>query len=442
MDERERGDESPARLAEERYRVVVEQTSDGVFFFDSQTKRILETNATLQRLLGYSASELAAMTIYDLIAHDRDSIEANIRRALANGHRSIGERRYRRRDGSLVDVEARVATMPGHEPELLCAVVHDVTQRKRTEQRLQESERRFRQLFEQSVDAVLVHDAEGSVVDANHKACNSLGYTREEFLCMSVGDYEMRLLSKEERAERERAGGTLWQRITSGEPGTVSGVHMGEHRRKDGTTFPVEVHVGGVDYSGKRMILSSIRDITEHRALEDRLRHEAAHDPLTGLANRATFLRELERATAAASRERTSVAVLFVDLDDFKEVNDTFGHHYGDLVLAAVADRLRGCLRAGDTVARIGGDEFTILVERPAGHDELTRLAERLSAELQEPFPIGATDVQTRISASIGVSVSGPALPGGEALLRQADLNMYRAKEAGKARWEFAEIGG
>lgn len=255
---------------------------------------------------------------------------------------------------------------------------------------------------------------------------------------MTVADYEMRLLTEGERAERQRTGGTLWQRIVANEPGTVSGVHLGEHQRKDGTTFPVEAHIGGVDYGGERMILSAMRDISERATLEERLRHEAAHDPLTGLANRATFLEELERAVSAASRHRAPVAILFIDLDDFKEVNDTFGHHYGDQVLAAVADRLRSCLRAADTLARMGGDEFTVLIERPAANEELTRLAERLCEEVQEPIPVGVTAAQTTLSASIGVYVGVPAAPGGEALLRRADAAMYRAKEVGKARWEFA----
>lgn len=428
----------PLRWTGERYRAVLEQTSDGIFVFEAQTARILQSNSALRRLLGYSAGDLASMTIYDLIAHDRRSIEDNLNRALANGHRFIGERRYRRADGSHVDVEARVALMPGEESGLMCAVVHDISERKRAEERLFESERRFRQLFEQSVDAVMIHDLEGNVVDANQRACEALGYTREELLSTNISDHEMRLLSAEEHAEREKNGGTLWQRVVSSEPGTVSGIHFGEHRRKDGTTFPVEIHVGGVNYDGRRMILASMRDITERRDLEARLRYEAAHDPLTGLANRAAFLDELDRAVAAASRQRTPVAVLFIDLDDFKEVNDTFGHHYGDMVLAAVARRLKSCLRAGDMVARIGGDEFTILIEHPASEDELSRLSERLAAELKEPFPVGATDMRTTLSASIGVTVSIPDEPGGEAVLREADAAMYRAKASGKSRWEFA----
>ncbi len=143
-------------------------------------------------------------------------------------------------------------------------------EREQAAEALQESQRQFRNLFEQSVDALLIHDASGKIVDCNAAACRSLGYSREELLRLSVRDFATNLLTPEERASK--AGGSLWQRVMAGEPGEVSGVHLGEHRRKDGTTFPVEVRVGSVIYNGELLILASARDITDRKRAENELR--------------------------------------------------------------------------------------------------------------------------------------------------------------------------
>nr|MDP9478110.1 EAL domain-containing protein [Actinomycetota bacterium] len=254
---------------------------------------------------------------------------------------------------------------------------------------------------------------------------------------MRVGDYETNLLSPEEREGRERRGGTLWQRIVANEPGAVTEVSEGEHRRKDGTTFPVEVRVGGVVYAGERMILASSRDVAERKALEERLEHQAFHDPLTGLPNRALFQDRLEHALARAGRDDGAVAVLFLDLDDFKVVNDSLGHEAGDKLLVEVAGRLRGCLRPGDTAARLGGDEFAVLLEGAAGEGEALRVADRIGDALKTPVPLGARGShEARANASVGVALGRSGQRAGD-LLRDADVAMYGAKARGKARHEL-----
>src|SRR5918998_243258 len=168
--------------------------------------------------------------------------------------------------------------------------------RKKAEEELQESQKRFEQLFNQSVDALVVHDESGRIVDCNTEAYRSLGYSKEELLSLSIGDISTNVLSPEERVAKERDGGTMWQRAMASEPGTIAGVHYGEHRRKDGTTFPVEVRVGSVDYAGRRMILASVRDITERKRAEEALRQETAMVQLLEMvaltANEAPSLEE------------------------------------------------------------------------------------------------------------------------------------------------------
>ena len=178
--------------------------------------------------------------------------------------------------------------------------------------------------------------------------------------------------------------------------------------------------------------LISLRDITERKALEQRLMQQALHDPLTGLPNRTLFMNRLEHALDRGRRRESSVAVLFMDLDNFKFVNDSLGHEAGDLLLVAVSNRVQPCLRSEDTIARLGGDEFAVLIEDVKYTSEPAYVAQRIVEELQAPFTLGSQPVV--ITPSIGIAVGDSAQDPPEHLLREADLAMYRAKEDGKAR--------
>jgi diguanylate cyclase (GGDEF)-like protein len=185
-------------------------------------------------------------------------------------------------------------------------------------------------------------------------------------------------------------------------------------------------------------VVLSMRDISERKVLEDELRHQAFHDALTGLANRALFEDRLAHGLAGARRHGRPVAVLFLDLDDFKTINDSLGHGSGDDLLRAVAIRIAGIVRVTDTAARLGGDEFAILVDVMDDEDEAEEIAERLLGALTPPFVVGGREL--RIRASIGVAHSDGSL-GVDELLRNADTAMYAAKEAGKGRIETFQPG-
>jgi diguanylate cyclase (GGDEF)-like protein/PAS domain S-box-containing protein len=298
---------------------------------------------------------------------------------------------------------------------------------------LRQREARFRSLVQNSSDVVVVLTFDGSVIYESDAVRPVLGHEPSQG-------------SGETFAERVHADDLHTLRTLFDELATRPGSHRTcelRLRHADGTWRWVEIigqnrcgdpAVGGV--------VLNYRDVTERKRLEDQLQHEAFHDPLTGLANRALFRDRVEHAMARRGRQPArSPAVLFIDLDDFKLVNDSLGHDAGDQLLTAVAERLRGCLRREDTAARLGGDEFAILLEE-AGEPMAAELANRILESLGQPFVLQAR--QLFVQASIGIVVAGSsdaddALT--DHLLRNADAAMYAAKSTGKARHVFYEAG-
>ena len=677
---------------------VFENVAVGMALLD-EAGRITGANPAFGRMFGYAHEDLRGVPFSSLVHRDDAAANEAAFRELTEEERDdhAAERRCLKKDGSILLARLTASSLRGDDgvaPSVV-VVVEDITERKETEEALRESERRFRQLFENSSSAFFVHDEEGRIVDCNSEACRVLRYARDELLALSVGDVAMGLLTEEKR--REQRGETLWARVLRARPGQIVGSENNELRRKDGSTFPVEVDVGAIDYRGRRMIFASARDvtrrqqteeelrksedrlsatqriarignwdydldrdeaywsdelyltfgfepqsfvpnyrsffrsvhpddlrgvmgsirralyggenisvdyriirpdgdlravhtqyeavrdeegrpkrligtvqdvterrqaerarreaeqryrtlveqipavtyidnadgvsssiytspqmeqmlgyapnewlanpdlwtkilhpedreralaevrrtnetgdpfeieyrmisrdgrvvwvrdeavlmrnedgaprfwqgvmfdITERKGLEERLSYQAFHDSLTGLPNRTLFANRLDHALAREDRHEGSMAILFLDLDDFKAINDSLGHEVGDGLLVAVAERLTSSVRPADTVARLGGDEFTVLLEGVEGDWEAAVTAGRLEDGLRAPFVVAGHELF--VTASIGVV---PRISyGNEAqeLLRDADVAMYRAKENGKARYEVYDPG-
>ena len=202
----------------------------------------------------------------------------------------------------------------------------------------------------------------------------------------------------------------------------------------DGSPVPVAVTIQTHSmHGGRTQIVSTIaHDISELKLTQAQLEHQATHDPLTGLPNRALFQELGEQALARSNRYGTTVAVLFLDLDRFKPVNDSLGHTVGDELLVHIATRLRSSIRRGDVVARFGGDEFVILCEHPAGQTEMVELARRLIAALSVPVPVQSTEAT--VGASVGIAIGGGGRVTIDTLIRDADAALYQAKEDGRGR--------
>ncbi|HJQ27694.1 MAG TPA: PAS domain S-box protein, partial [Rubrobacter sp.] len=278
---------------EERLRLVVRATDETIW--DSDILADEQTwNGAVETMFGYPSGQRTETTWWEERIHpeDRERVLSGIDAILESGEEMWSEEyRFRRADGSFSTVVDRAYLVrdAGGRAVRMIGSMADVTERKRAEAELRENENRFRQLFDQSVDALFVHDASGKIVDCNAEACRSLGYSREELLSLRVRDLATDQISEEEKLSRTKP--TLWQRALSGEPGKVAGIHRGEHRRKDGTVFPVEVYVGSVDYGGERMIFASARDITGRNRAEEELNRRAQ---LLDLTQDAVIVRDFE----------------------------------------------------------------------------------------------------------------------------------------------------
>ncbi len=287
-----------------------------------------------------------------------------------------------------------------------------------------EREISMRKLFSENPQPMWVFDrGDLHFLEVNDAAIEHYGYTRDEFLAMSIVD--IRPTEYLPMLLRELANQT-----------DLSHNGTRRHRIKDGRVIDVQATSHHLMFDGVQAVLVAIQDVTERNRLEDQLRYRAFHDALTQLANRSLFADRVEHAIARQARAECSIAVVVLDLDGFKTINDSLGHTAGDQLLVAAAQRLTNQLRPGDTAARLGGDEFAILLEDITSLDEVAALAERLLEVFRAPFAVAGK--QLLVTGSLGVALNRPG-DGAEELVRNADMAMYLAKGDGKACFRIYE---
>jgi diguanylate cyclase (GGDEF)-like protein/PAS domain S-box-containing protein len=295
---------------------------------------------------------------------------------------------------------------------------------------LRRSEERFRSLVRNSIDVQLIADATGRITYESAAVERVRGYRAEDRVGRNI-------LDDVHPDDREWAAQMVRDVVLV--PGSQVAAEV-RVRHADGSWLVIEaVAKNLLDDPAVGGVVVNYRDVTGRKSLEDELKRQAFHDSLTGLANRALFADRLGHAISRAERSPTSLAVLFIDLDDFKTVNDSLGHSEGDQLLIAVADRLRAGVRAGDTIARMGGDEFAILIEDPADGETPIDVGHRVLTQLEPPFVHGGKELFVR--ASIGIATTRSRDHTADELLRNADVAMYTAKSHGKNRLEVFEPG-
>lgn len=294
----------------------------------------------------------------------------------------------------------------------ISCIGEDISERKKSEDVL----KRYQLMSEHAWDLMLFLSREGRVLEANDAALKAYGYSREEILTKTLYD----LRTSEEAA-------TINAKLSEAENQSI--LYETVHRRCDGTPFSVEASLQGADIGGTNVLLAIMRDITDRKHAEETINHLAYHDPLTDLPNRILFYDRLTVAMATARRNGHMLAVMFLDLDRFKYVNDMMGHAVGDQLLNDVAHQLLKSVRKNDTVARIGGDEFTILLPEINHEEDAAKVAGNLIEILKQPWNVNNSEVL--ITASIGIALFPNDGEDAETLTANADTAMYRAKEDG-----------
>jgi len=388
---------------------------------DPATGEIRDANAAAAAFYGYPIDALRRMRISDINVLPPDEIRREMQAAVQE-RRNYFLFRHRRADGEIRDVEVHSSAIDAQEGTLLFSIVFDITDRRRAE----ESLRLASLVYENSSEAMMVTDADGVIVTINQAFTDITGFTAEEVIGRNVSLLD----SAREDPDVYRA---KWASIAA------TGKWQGEiwTRRKNGENFLRWLSINSIaDEDGRvqsRVHLFS--DITRKKEADELIWRQAHFDALTGLPNRSMFHDRLEQSIKKASRSGHRIGLLFLDLDYFKEVNDTLGHSMGDRLLLMAAQRLRHCVRESDTVVRLGGDEFIVIVDELSGAEGVERVVQSILHELADPFLLGSEQVY--ISASVGVTFYPDDGTEADVLLKNADQAMYAAKAQGRNRHSY-----
>ncbi|HKK07244.1 MAG TPA: EAL domain-containing protein, partial [Gemmatimonadota bacterium] len=422
----QRRTERALREAHRLLDAVVEGTSDSVYAKDREGRYLLMNGAGARRL-GRTVDEVVGRRDVDLRAdEDARRIRQDDLRVMASGETLTRTETMVSPDGGRTVFDTLKAPLrDGGEIVGIVGISRNVTEREEAEEALRRTESKYETLFHATplgIDVASLGD--GRVVELNEGLEQLLGYSRRELLGRRAPEMGVWV----DPSDRERLIEQVRQR------GHARGFGA-QLRRKDGQVIEAEMFAESIEVGGDPHMLSVIQDVTERRAFERDLERMALHDALTGLANRTLFRDRLEHGLVTSGRQDAPVAVLFVDLDRFKVVNDTLGHPVGDRLLAEAADRLRACFREEDTVARLGGDEFGIVLEHVDSTADVEATARRVAEQFERPFRLGETDVHQ--AASVGIAVSSGDLSDPDDLLRFSDIAMYRAKEHKGSSWHL-----
>jgi diguanylate cyclase (GGDEF)-like protein/PAS domain S-box-containing protein len=406
-----------------QHELVIETTNDG-FWMIALSGHLIEVNQAYADMMGYTREELIGMHISQLsLMEDTEQVRAQIERIIVQGFGRF-ETRHRHKDGRIIDFDASVTYLA--EAKCLFSFLRDVTERKKIEEELRVAAVTF-----ETHDGIMITDSQANIIRVNKAFTDITGYSPEEVLgknpsIMSSGQQDKAFYTE------------MWQQL----------IHIGSwsgeiwDKRKNGQVYPKWVTITAVknEQQETTQYVAIFSDITERKKVEEEICNLAFYDDLTKLPNRRLFLDRFRAALPVSARYNIYGAVLFIDLDKFKTLNDTLGHDYGDLLLIEVAYRIKLCVRKMDTVARLGGDEFVVLIEGLNENEEealcmVGQVAEKIRETLARPYRLKKHTYQC--SPSIGVSLYRGIDESVDLLLHHADLAMYQAKDAGRNAVRF-----
>ncbi|MCZ6855627.1 MAG: diguanylate cyclase, partial [Gammaproteobacteria bacterium] len=420
--------DSALKRSEEKFARVFSESPDGIVILSQEDGTIVDINKIYVEASGYLREDLIGQTVYELdIFADKNAFnEAAI--TLANeGHVSNQEMTLKTKTGEQVPVLVSATLIDfDTQPCILC-ITKDIRELRNAEEQLLESEERFRGTFENAPIGIILVNLDGQIFRANHFAAELFGYENNSMHELHISQ----LVPPDERSNLKEALASL---ISGNE--TISRVER-RMLRHDGLEIWANFHIvvqRSADGEAMYCIIQ-IADITEMKTSQRRMEHMAFFDTLTNLANRRLFNDRLSQAIDHSTRTNQDAALLYLDLDQFKRVNDTLGHEVGDTLLEKVADRLTKCVRSEDTVGRPGGDEFTILLYNVNSPTDANIVAENILDELRRPITISGH--QLVVTTSIGIVTIPDDGTDPNLLMRNADLAMYKAKECGRNTYQF-----
>ncbi|HEX8639131.1 MAG TPA: EAL domain-containing protein [Pyrinomonadaceae bacterium] len=416
--------EAALRKSEE-YRNLFKLANDAIIIFEPENEIVLDVNDYACKMYGYSREEFIGRSFKDSSANVGRG-EQRLGRLLKDKAIESLKTVHYRKDKSEINILINSAIIEFEGKPAVLSINRDVTSRIKADAALRQSEHRFRTLIENMSEGLVHLDQNDHIIFVNKRFREMTGYREEELIGQNAS---LLLLDEEGRKIVEKAN----QRRRQG----ISEDYELQLRTAQGKIiWSLVGAVPAVDADGNVIGSMSVHtDITERKRAEDQLLHNALHDALTGLPNRALFLEHLRRVLGRSPRRKKTFGVLFLDFDGFKLINDSLGHMEGDSLLKMIAGRLESLLRADDVVARLGGDEFTILLDELTGAKDALYVVERIKAVLNEPFILGGREVF--ISASIGIALRDAKYKTPDEMLRDADIAMYRAKSGGKGRHEI-----
>lgn len=406
------------------FRGLAENLVVGIYLLEDDRFRYV--NDRMAQMLGYPREELLGRSLQDMVpADERELVREKIRHTLYGETRRVHyERRARRSDGSVFDVEVFGSSFNLNGKPLIAAVMVDVTDRKSAEAEAQFSS----MVYHHSTQAMVVTDANGVILTANPAFTDITGYELDDVLgqrlnILSSGQHDSAFYEE------------MWCALL--EYGTWEGEIW--NRRKGGEIYVERLSITTTynDDGSPRCRIGLFSDVTKHKKEQEHIWRQARHDYLTGLPNRYLFNECLDSKLDYAARAQTGLALLYLDLDFFKEVNDSLGHAWGDELLRQVAVRLTKCVRKTDLVARLGGDEFCVIADGLSDEREVEKLCRKINQVLGEPYDLGES--QGSVSASIGASLYPRDGQSADELVHNADLAMYAAKRRGRSEHAFYE---
>lgn len=414
--------ERAARGEADRLKQLADNLPVLIACFRRQDQRCLFANRHYAQTFGWSADDVLGRTFMELIGEEATrQIQPYVDHVLAHRRSIAYERQLVRPDGTQQWLEVNLVPHLDATGEHLATfvLISDITRHRLAEQAVRESEDRFAKFTQASVEGI-VFFKDGRITDANAPVCDLLGYTLEEVR----GRHALEFVAPDHAAQAASV-------IQAERETTYESVLLD----RQGQRIDVEFITRSLVHNGKRLRMAIVRDIRDRRAAQAHIHHLAHHDALTGLPNRVAFMAELDRRMMLARAAGESLALLFVDLDHFKRVNDSLGHLAGDTLLQTVAERLQHCLRATDRVARFGGDEFMVLLPHAVQRADVEDVARKLLAAIEVPIALEGRMIS--VTPSVGVALFPDDAASPAELIKHADSAMYLAKTRGRANVQF-----